>query len=78
MRKIFKVGESVLYRPNFGAGAPTVEMIKGLEITKRPGMKSGDSVNEVTLEQLSQNNVVVTLGNGWAYGNQIINVDRVG
>lgn len=76
-RTIFKTGETVLYKPNFGAGAPTTAIITAMDLTDRPRSTSGKEVDEATLEQVNENRVLFTLDdNSWCYSEQIVHVDR--
>lgn len=68
-----KVGDTVLWRGNFGLAPVKKAKVERIEITN--GEKYGYEVNEVDWEKVVGRNVVVSLTNGtWAYANQIAKI----
>ena len=72
MKNIIKIGDKVVYRPGWGSMAPVTVTVQTMDLTDEPRDKYGDSVKEVTLDQIRQNRVLFVLSDGhWAYSDQI-------
>lgn len=69
---IVRVGDVVLYRPCFGMQAPIAATVRGLTITDRARSKYGREVRSVPWAVVSQNRVVFSFDQHWAYSEQVI------
>ena len=70
-----KVGDTIIYRPDFGLGKPTLAKVEAIELTDRPREKYGFPVNEVPISIIKDNYATFILDNGrWMYSDQFIEV----
>lgn len=74
VKGILKVGDIVSWRGGWGSDAPKDAIVENIDV-KCNGTKNGVSVDSVEWDEVTRENVVVTLANGhWAYGNQIVEI----
>ena len=67
-KRIIRKGTQVVYRGGFGADAPKIAVVTGVERTEYPREKYGDEVESVHLDD----HYVLTLNNGhWCYSDQV-------
>lgn len=67
-----KMGDPVVYRPDYGHDNPVVAYITGLSITEEPRDKYGDDVESVSVDVVVDNRCCFCLDDGhWAYSDQI-------
>lgn len=72
MNNTVKIGDTVMWRGDFGRGKPEPVKVVGMELTETPRAKYGVSVDEALWSSVKTNRVIFTLDNNkWAYGEQI-------
>jgi hypothetical protein len=75
MDNVLKVGDKVIWRGAWGNESPKEAVVDGIEHTR--GGKYGDSVREISWNEVRDREVVISLENGrWAYGSQISKIKR--
>lgn len=71
VKGILKVGDKVSWRGTWGTDAPQEVIVDAIEANCN-GTKEGTPVESIEWDEVTRENVVVTLSNNhWAYGNQI-------
>lgn len=69
-KKTLRVGDTVMWRGNFGSAPAIPAKVTDMERSHRPRDKYGQSVDEA--DWADKDYIVVSLDNGhWAYGEQI-------
>lgn len=71
VKGILKVGDTVAWRGAWGTDAPKEAKVTAIESNCNGG-KNGIEVDSVEWDEVTRENVVVSLENGhWAYGDQL-------
>ncbi len=71
MSMLLKVNDTVLWSGSFGTAGFKPAKVEAIDINCDGG-KEGDEADEVLWNDVTRDNVVVTLDNGhWAYGDQL-------
>ena len=71
VKGILKVGDKVSWRGTWGKDAPQDVIVESIECNCNGG-KEGTPVESIEWDEVTRENVVVTVSSGnWAYGNQI-------
>lgn len=72
---VFKVGDTIVFKPGLGIFSPTEGTITCLEVTKRPYDKSGEFVNEIDMDLFNQNRVMFGINNNaWCFSEQVVSI----
>lgn len=73
--KPVKVGDFIMYHPRCGHDATVCAEVVGLKVTDQPRQMNGETVLEVTGEQIEADKVIFLLsGNKWAFSDQVDSV----
>ena len=81
-QQIISVGDTVIYRGNFGKGHEEIVKVTGLSVLLKPRDKYSvidEGIDSVTYGQVQENRVIFDFDNErWAYADQIVGkVDKV-
>jgi hypothetical protein len=75
MSTTIKVGDTVNWSGSWGRDPVKEATVVGIELCEAPGMKEGESVDSITVED--KDRCVFDLSNGhWAYGTQIQPINK--
>jgi hypothetical protein len=67
-----KIGDTVMWRGNFGTSEPKEAKVVGLQVSRSERVKYGRIAKKASWTKVRENKVVFDLDNGhWAYGEQI-------
>ncbi len=67
-----RVGNTVLWRGNFGTAEPIEAKVKYIQKNFENGSKDGKQVSSIDWDKVTERNVIVDLDNGhWAWASQI-------
>ena len=72
-QEMIRVGDPVIYRPNFNCAPPVLVQILGITITSSPREKYGDDrQTEAPWNLVLEDRICFNMSNGhWCYSNQI-------
>ena len=72
MAEMLKIGDEIIYRPNFGTGYPIKVTVENMEVTAGEREKNGETVEEVEWDMVRLNRVIFDFDNGrWGYSDAV-------
>jgi len=71
-QEMIRVGNPVIYRPNFGEDLPILVQVSGITITDEPREKYGNYTTEAPWSFVLEDRICFDMNNGhWCYSSQI-------